>query len=89
VRRKIAEAREKDGVVRLADMLKEREEAETLAQSEGDGAVPAQGGASEGPSASAGSPDFAAGEPAEELTPQVEEALNVLKDLVALTQHDA
>lgn len=89
VRRKIEEAREKAGVVRLADMLKEREEAETLAQSDGEDAAPVQG-ATEGPSANAGHPnDFAAGEPPEELTPQVEEALNVLKDLVALNRHDA
>ena len=71
-------------------MLKEREEAETLAQSDGEDAAPVQGGATEGPSADAGHPnDFAAGEPTETLTPQVEEALNVLKDLVALSHHDA
>jgi carboxyl-terminal processing protease len=89
VRRKIAEVREKNGVVRLADMLKEREEAETLAESDGDDAGHVQG-ATEGPSAAAEHPnDFAAGETPEELTPQVEEALNVLKDLVALNRHDA
>ena len=49
-----------------------------------------QGGATEGPSADAGhTNDFAAGESSEALTPQVEEALNVLKDLVALSPHDA
>jgi carboxyl-terminal processing protease len=90
VRRKIAEAREKDGVVRLADMLKEREEAETLAQSDGEDAAQVQDGTTEGPSADAGHPnDFAAGKPTEALTPQVEEALNVLKDLVALSHQDA
>jgi len=90
VRRKIAEAQEQDGVVRLADMLKEREEAETLAQSDGEDAAQVQGVATEEPNADAGHPnDYAAGEPSEALTPQVEEALNVLKDLVALSHHDA
>ena len=50
--RQIEEARQKAGVVRLADMLKEREEAETLAQSDGEDAAPVQG-ATEGPSANA------------------------------------
>jgi carboxyl-terminal processing protease len=90
VQRKIAEAREKDGVVRLADMLKEREEAETLAQAESDDIELVTGDASGTASAETGHPnDYAAGEPTEELTPQVEEALNVLKDLVALSPHDA
>ncbi|HEY5657097.1 MAG TPA: carboxy terminal-processing peptidase [Myxococcota bacterium] len=91
VQRKIAEARAKDGVVRLADMLKEREEAETIAQADGEGApVAPVAGASDEPSAAAGhAAAYAAGEADETLSPQVEEALNVLKDLVAaLSRHD-
>ena len=70
-------AREKDGVVRLADMLKEREEAETLvAPSDGDdasGRRPRAAGRRR--RARTGTPTTTRRrEPTEDLTPQVEEA---------------
>ena len=86
VQQKIAEAQEKDGVVHLAELLKEREEAESVAQSDEEGAGEEQGGGStEAPTAHAGQPSIGATEDeSDELSPQVEEALNVLGDLVVL-----
>jgi carboxyl-terminal processing protease len=77
IRAKIEEARENDGMIRLADILKEREEAEAQ-----------NGSGGESPAAdTAETVEDAAGEDAEEeLSPQVEEALNVLVDLVALSR---
>ena len=63
IRQKVEESRGNDGLVKLADMLKERDEAES---ENGDG--------------DDGQKDE------EKLSPQVEEALNVLGDLVALTR---
>jgi len=86
VQEKIAEAQEKDGVVHLAELLKEREEAEAVAQSDEESTGEEQGGGStEAPTAHAGQPSIGAAEDeSDELSPQVEEALNVLGDLVVL-----
>ncbi|MGH0028174.1 MAG: carboxy terminal-processing peptidase [Myxococcota bacterium] len=78
VREQIREAQEADGVVKLAEILKEQAEAE--AQSSGTASGVPEG---EGASADTGA---VATEDSDELTPQVEEALNVLADLVAITR---
>ena len=70
IREKIREARENDGLVRISDILKDQEEA----QANGDGSHPE------------GKDETIASNEPEALTPQVEEALNVLGDLVALTR---
>lgn len=81
IREEIREVVENDGRVRLADILKEREEAKLLdAADTGATSGVADG---EGASADTGAP---APDDSEKLTPQVEEALNVLADLVALTR---
>jgi carboxyl-terminal processing protease len=89
---RIAEARANDGVVRLAEYRKEREEAEAAEKAAGTAEnAPAQGGDAGGaPTAHAGStgPE-ATPDASEALQPQVEEALNVLADLVMLTHHNA
>jgi carboxyl-terminal processing protease len=89
VRTKLAEAKAHEGVVRLADIIKERE-------------ADAKNGAKDEPKIAAKSADPkqaksdkvkpakekpAKAEPAEERDPQVEEAVEVLADLVALTHH--
>jgi len=86
VQQKIAEAQAKDGVVRLAELRKEIEESEAVAPSDGDDDAETQGGGStEAPTAHAGQPDVATPQDdSEALSPQVEEALNVLADLVSL-----
>jgi carboxyl-terminal processing protease len=73
IREEIREAAANNGRIRLSDMLKEQADAKN---GNGDGT---------------GNGDQAAsGEPSEEeLTPQIEEALNVLGDLVALTRRGA
>jgi carboxyl-terminal processing protease len=86
VQEKIAEAKAKDGVMQVAELLKEREEAEAVAQVEETATGDTQGGGStEAPTAHAGQTIVGAAEDeSEELSPQVEEALNVLGDLVVL-----
>ena len=79
VQEKLAEARTDDGVVRLADILKEREEAE--AKENGDDAEVEE--SVEDAAAAEGAVDVADADP---LDPQVKEALEVLADLVSLTQ---
>lgn len=71
IREKVAEARANDGVVRLADILKEREESEVSTSENG-----SEPGESTDP----------ATKEEDELSPQVDEALNVLGDLVMLTR---
>jgi len=87
IREKIQEAVENDGLVKLADILKEREDAKAL--DDGDNAGTATGVA-DGESASADTGAAAAAvavaEDTEELSPQVEEALNVLGDLISLSR---
>jgi len=80
VRVKLEEARAHDGVVRLADIIKEREEAKAP-DAKGDGAKP-----SEVNTAKVSHPPAADAAKADELDPQVEEALEVLADLVTLTR---
>jgi carboxyl-terminal processing protease len=85
IRSKIEEARANDGMIRLADILKEREEAKAEEEN-GSGGGSA---ATDKPDTveTAEKTDAAGGEEAEdELSPQVEEALNVLADLVALSR---
>ena len=65
----IEEARENDGIVKLADMLKEKEEAKAKDAAEG-----------EADDADVTDDDE------DELTPQTEEALNVLADLIAVSR---
>jgi carboxyl-terminal processing protease len=75
VREKLEEARTDNGIVRLADILKEREEAES-AETNG-----SEKGSEAG--ADAAAVDVADTDP---LDPQMKEALEVLADLVSLTQ---
>jgi carboxyl-terminal processing protease len=72
IREKLKEAEANEGVVRLADMLKEQEEAEAEEEAEEEKAVE-------------GAEEVAAEEDAEEkVTPQLEEATSILADLVEL-----
>jgi hypothetical protein len=73
VREQIAEAAESDGVVVVSELLKESKEADASA---------VDGGA--GVDAGAGTEEPADEEAAEKPTPQLEEALAVLSDLVIL-----
>ncbi len=80
VRVKLAEARAHEGIIRLADIIKEREGSkvgETKASANGNGAAKTAKGADS---------KQAEAEPEEEHDPQVEEAVEVLADLVALVQ---
>jgi hypothetical protein len=88
VRRKIDEARENDGVVRLADMMASREEADIASETDGMPTDASPGGGSpDAPTADAGKPaDAERDEEIAALTPQVEEALKILTDLVALSR---
>jgi carboxyl-terminal processing protease len=76
IREKVREAAENNGRVRLSDILKEQAEAKN---GNGNGPGDADGDG-------IGDDLMGAEGPDEELTPQVEEALNVLADLVALTR---
>ncbi len=77
----LAEARARDGVIKLADILKEREEAEAeVTEAE---AGPIEDGVEV---AATGDAAATSGEKGDELDPQVEEALEVLADLVSITQ---
>lgn len=80
IREKIQEAASRDGVVKLADILKEREEAKAQDDTHAD----ADGDASEADEASAETPPDE-----EEHSAQLEEALNVLADLVEMTRHES
>ena len=84
---KIRQAVENNGIVRLADILKEREEAKAVDEQ----ADAASAGATGVPSGESASTDTGAAplEESETLAPQVEEALNVLADLVALIRQEA
>ena len=75
VRQKIAEIRKNDGVVKLADILKEQAADASKGVTTG---VPS----GEGAAADTG---LAAPEDSDEPTPQLEEALNVLADLITIT----
>ncbi|MDH5306305.1 MAG: carboxy terminal-processing peptidase, partial [Myxococcales bacterium] len=101
LKRKIEEARANDGVVLLADYRKEREQAEAAEQASAGGDAES-GEAAQGTETAQGAGDAGAqvadaghgmatpaeGEP-DALSPQVQEALNVLTDLVVLSQHGA
>jgi carboxyl-terminal processing protease len=76
IREKIAEAQKNDGVVRLSDILKEREQAKI---EEENGTEDAATGEKEGDDAGEGEVAL------EPLSPQTEEALNILTDLVAIS----
>jgi carboxyl-terminal processing protease len=103
IRERLAEARESDGVVLLSELLKEREErdesegdAEATA-ADGEAAAPeSDGAAGEGSAGEAGTDTAATdGTTAEadadeaDVTPQLEEALRVLTDLVTLGRQQA
>ena len=78
VREKLAEAREQRGIVRLADIIKERETSKGSAKKAGgNGAKP--------DAAKKADPKKSTKAEPEERDPQVEEAVEVLADLVALT----
>ena len=81
VREDIREAIANDGLVRLADILKEREEAKLVDATD----ASATTGVADGESASVHT-EAVAPEDDQKLTPQVEEALNVLGDLVSLAR---
>jgi carboxyl-terminal processing protease len=86
VREQLEEARMRDGVIKLADILKEREEAEAEVAAN-DTEVPDGIEVSDAGSAEAGGIDAVPNEAeGEELDAQVKEALEVLADLVSLTQ---
>jgi carboxyl-terminal processing protease len=88
VREDIRKAIANDGLVRLADILKEREEAELEKKDkEGNPLIDAGAttGVADGESAAVHT-ETAVLSDNEKLTPQVEEALNVLGDLVALAR---
>lgn len=81
VRKEIHEAVESDGVVRLADILKERKQENAVEAAAGSAAAGVASG--EGAAADTGSASM---DDSEKLSPQVEEALNVLADLVSLAR---
>jgi carboxyl-terminal processing protease len=85
VRTKLAEAKAHEGVIRLADIIKEREADAT--RNGGKDAPKTAAKASDPKQAKAAKPEkpAKAAEPAEERDPQVEEAVEVLADLVSLT----
>ncbi len=93
LREKLDEARENNGVVRLAELLEEREKAKEPAVAENTETV--GGGALHGQTAAVAPPSVPAAESAaegedgeaeeEEPSPQLDEALNILADLVDLT----
>ena len=76
IRDKLAESAERDGVIRLADILKEREEARAETDTNGNGSDPAEGEDETVPSE-------------EEHSAQLDEALEVLTDLIVLTRHES
>ncbi|MDX1649166.1 MAG: hypothetical protein R3263_04860, partial [Myxococcota bacterium] len=76
VRETLAERAADDGVVRLAELIAEREEARTASATRVGGGSPGEDTASV-----ASTPD----DDEDERSPQVEEALRVLADLVLLT----
>jgi len=106
---RIQKIRDSNGIMKLAEMMKEREEAQALldaekgsetppaaepdASSDGEADSSTTDAESAGDLTTVQSATLGAGEDAEdeadELTPQVEEALNVLGDLVALTRSGA
>src|SRR5262249_20094625 len=79
VRTKLAEARSHEGIVRLADIIKEQREESKASDAKSKGA---NGNAKDG--AKNGNPKQAKAE-SEPHDPQVEEAVEVLADLVALS----
>jgi carboxyl-terminal processing protease len=92
VREKLAEARANAGIVRLADIIKEREGSKAGEKDGGAKKSTANGNGSKPDSAKAADPKeakepakSAKAEPEEEHDPQVLEAVEVLADLVALT----
>jgi carboxyl-terminal processing protease len=88
VRDRIREAVENDGVVKLADIMREREKARELEQAQTDNGSGAATGVADGEGAAADT-SAATPEASEKPTPQVEEALNVLADLIALARQGA
>jgi carboxyl-terminal processing protease len=76
----LAEARERDGIVKLSDILKEREEAEVTEEKpetpEGENVAKTDADTDAGKKST---------DEADELDPQVKEALEVLADLVSIT----
>jgi carboxyl-terminal processing protease len=86
VRTKLAEAKAHEGVVRLADIIKEREESKVgEAKSKDTNGNGAQHGSAKNAEGKPAKDAKAA--PAEDRDPQVEEAVEVLADLVALSHH--
>jgi len=91
VRTKLADAHAHDGIVRLADIIKEQRQDAKASQASG---APKAGDAKNGGNgngtkhdAKPGDGKHAKGQTAEEHDPQVEEAVEILADLVALTHH--
>jgi len=77
IRDELRESAERDGVVRLADILKEREAAQAESDPNGNGSGPEPAEETES-------------EPSEEeLSAQVDEALEVLADLIQLTRRES
>jgi carboxyl-terminal processing protease len=97
IREQLAEARDSDGVVLLSELLAEREEQNgDEVASAGDGENDAKSGTAAGDGAAQASTETAstggAGDAEtdeETVTPQLEEALRVLTDLVTLSQQHA
>ncbi len=82
VRERLAEAKTHDGVVRLADILKERQEAKAR-EHEGD---ESEAGGIRTASLTDDASDGVGGANGKEMTPQLEEAIEVLADLVSVTR---
>jgi carboxyl-terminal processing protease len=88
VRTKLAEARAHEGIVRLADIIKEREGSKAGEPKASAAKSDAKGKGNGKPDhAKAADPKQAKSETAEPPDPQVEEAVEVLADLVALSHH--